>query len=139
MHALDLVCNVRDHLHGLPEKLAAAFLLDHRLIDLAGRVVRVAREWAAGESLVMPQIEIGLRAVVQHVDLAVLVGTHRPGVDVQIRVELLHADRQPAPLEEHADRSRRQSLAERADDATGDEYVLGHSGRAFRGEDRSIE
>ena len=79
-----------------------------------------------GEPLVMPQVEVGLRAVVEHVDLAVLVRAHRPGVDVDIRVELLEPDPQPALLEQHADRRAGQSLAQRADHPAGHENVLGH-------------
>ena len=33
---LDLVGDVRDHLHGLAEVVAAALLLEHALVDLAG-------------------------------------------------------------------------------------------------------
>jgi hypothetical protein len=39
---LDLVGDVRDDLHGPPQVLAAALLLDDALIDFAGRPVRVA-------------------------------------------------------------------------------------------------
>ena len=39
---LDLVGDVRDHLHGLAEVLALAFLGEHRLVDRAGRRVRLA-------------------------------------------------------------------------------------------------
>ena len=38
--ALDLVGDVRDHLHGVAEVLAAAFLGDHRRVHLAGGHVR---------------------------------------------------------------------------------------------------
>ena len=39
---LDLVGDVRNHLHGAAEVVAAPLLLDHALVDLAGRPVRVA-------------------------------------------------------------------------------------------------
>ena len=77
----------------------------------------------------MAQVEVGLAAVVEHVDFAVLVGAHRAGIDVDVRIELLHADPQSAMLQQHADRRAGQSLAERADDAAGDKDVFGHGDR----------
>ena len=91
---LDLVRDVRDHLDRLAQELAPPLLFDHRLIDLPGRVVAVPGQRAAGEPFVVPQVQVGLAAVVQHVDLAVLIGTHRPRVDVDVRIQLLHADLQ---------------------------------------------
>ena len=123
---LDLVGDVRNDLHGLAQELAAPLLVDHRQVDLAGGVVRVAGQRAVGEPLVVAQVEVGLAAVVQHVDFAVLVGAHRAGIDVDVRIELLHPDGQAALFEQHADRGAGQALAERADDAAGDENVLGH-------------
>jgi hypothetical protein len=43
---------------------------------------------SAGEALVVAEIEIGLRAVVGHEDLAVLIRAHRARIDVEIGVEL---------------------------------------------------
>src|SRR5439155_22812654 len=44
---LDLVRDVRDHLHRPPQVIAAPLLLDHREVDLAGRHVVVDPEGAA--------------------------------------------------------------------------------------------
>jgi len=123
---LDFVGNVRDHLHRLAEELATAFLSDHREIDLAGRVVAVAGKRAVGESFVVAEVEVRLAAVVEHEDLAVLVRAHGAGIDVEVGVDLLHADLQPAPLEEHPDRRAGKALAQRADHAPGDKNVLRH-------------
>ena len=56
----------------------------------------------------MAEVQVGLRAVVEHVDLTMLVRTHRPRVDVDVRVELLEPDPQPSLLQQHADRGARQ-------------------------------
>ena len=101
--ALDFVGDVRNDLHGLAQKLAAPFLVDDRQVDLAGRVVRIARQRAVGEPLVVAQVEIGLAAVVEHVHFAVLVGAHRARIDVDVRIELLHPHPQAAAFEQHAD------------------------------------
>ena len=79
-----------------------------------------------GEPLVMAQVEVGLRAVVEDVDLAVLVGAHRPGVDIDVGIELLEPDSQTPLLQQHADRRAGQPLAQRADHPAGHEDVLGH-------------
>jgi hypothetical protein len=49
------------------------------------------------------EIEVGLRAVLGDEDLAVLVRRHRARIDVDVRVELLQADRQAAGDEQPAD------------------------------------
>ena len=124
---LDLVGDVGDHLDGLAEKLPAAFLVDHREIDLPGGVVALARQRRRGEALVVAEVEIGLTAVVEDVHLTVLIGAHRPRIDIDVRIELLHPHLEAAGLEEHADRRARQSLAERTDDPAGHEDVPGHA------------
>ena len=93
---LDLVGDVRDDLDGAAEVVAAALAADHRVVDPAGRDVRRARRVRVGEALVVAEVEVGLRAVLGHEDLAVLVRRHRARVDVDVRIELLQADRQAA-------------------------------------------
>ena len=125
---LDLVGDVRDDLDGPAEVVAAALLLDHRLVDLAGRPVAVAGRGRVGEALVVAEVEVGLGAVVGDEDLAVLVRAHRARVDVDVGVELQQRDREAVAFEQRADRGRGQALAERGDDAAGDEDVLGGTG-----------
>ena len=48
----------------------------------------------------MAQVEVGLGTVVGDVDLAVLIGRHRAGVDVEVGVKFLNGDREAARLEE---------------------------------------
>src|SRR5262249_20226768 len=72
------------------------------------------------------EVEVGLGAIVENVDFAVLVGAHGAGIDVDVRVELLQPDAEPTSFEEHTDGGAGQPLAERAYDAAGDEDVLGH-------------
>ena len=76
---LDLVRDVRDHLHRRAEVLAVALLADHAVPDGAGRVVRGAREVLVDEALVVADVEVGLGAVLGDEDLAVLERAHRPG------------------------------------------------------------
>ena len=89
-------------------------------------IVAVAAQGGVGEALVMAQVEVGLGAVVEDVDLAVLVGAHGAGIDVDVGIELLQADAQAAVLQQHADGGTGQPLAQGADHAAGDEDVLGH-------------
>jgi hypothetical protein len=87
-------------------------LADHRLINLTRRKAVRATELAAGEALVVAEVEVRLRAVVEHVNLAVLIRAHRARVDVQVGVELLDAHGEPARLEQRAERARRETLAQ---------------------------
>ena len=103
---------MRDHLHGLPEVVATAFLSQNGLIDLtAGEVVR-AGEDAVCEALIVSQIEIGLRSVGQNIDLTMLKGIHRAGIDIEVGVELLKNHLQSTPLQQSPQRGCREPFAE---------------------------
>src|SRR5262249_5876083 len=97
---------------------------DDREINLAGGEVAIAAQRRVREALVMAQVKVGLGAVIEDVDLAVLVGAHGAGVDVDVRVKLLQAHAQAASLQPHADRGVGETLPERTDDAARDKDVL---------------
>ena len=65
----------------------------------------------------MAEVEIGLAAVVGHVDLAVLIRAHRARIDVDVRVELLQRHLVAVAFEQRADRGGGETLAERRHDA----------------------
>ena len=121
---LDLVGDVRDHLHGLAEVGAAPLLGEHRLVDRAGGRVEFAGERHVDEALVVPEVEVGLAAVVGDEHLAVLEGVHRAGVDVDVGVELLHRDPQAPGLQQPPERGGGEALPEARGHATGHEDVL---------------
>ncbi len=109
---LDLVGDVRDHLHRASQVLSAPLLLDDGLVDLArGRVVEATHPLRQ-EPFVVPEIQIGLGAVVGDEDLPMLHGVHGSRIDVEIRVEFLDGDFEASGFEQRTDRSRCQSLAE---------------------------
>jgi hypothetical protein len=98
--ALDLVGDVRDHLHGGAEVIAAALLADHALVDLAGGDGVLAGQARAHEALVVAQVEVGFGTVVGDVHLAVLERAHRARIDVDVGVELHHRHAQAARFED---------------------------------------
>ena len=99
---LDLVGDVGDHLDGLAEVLAPPFLGDDRLVDRPGSRVGVPREGLVYEPLVVTEVEVGFAAVVGHEDLAMLEGVHRPRVDVDVGVQLLHRHPEAPALQQPA-------------------------------------
>jgi hypothetical protein len=124
---LDLVGDVRDDLHRAAVVLAGALLLDHRLVDPARGDRRMLGAGHAEEALVVAEVEIGLGAVIGDVDLAVLERVHGPGIDVEVRVELLDLDPVAHVDEQPPERRRGDALAERADHPAGDEDVPGRT------------
>ena len=72
----------------------------------------------------MAEVEVGLRAVVEHIDLAVLERAHRARVHVEVGIELLQRDLEAAVFEQRAQRGRRQALAQRTHHAAGDKDVF---------------
>jgi hypothetical protein len=131
---------VRNHLHGLAEVVASAFLLDDFEVDASGRVVVLSRGPHRGEALVMTEIEICLGAVIRHEDLAMLKWRHGPGIDVHIRIEFLERDCESARLEQGADGSSGDALSEARDYATGYEDVFrAHASRLRRSNERRTQ
>jgi len=99
---LDFVGDVRNDLHGFAEIIAAALFGDDGVINLAGGGVVLLRHVDVDEALVMAEIEIGFRAVFGDVHFAVLIRTHRAGIDVEVRIEFEHGDFEAARFEQHA-------------------------------------
>ena len=81
---------MRDDLDSVAEVLPSPLLCDDGGVDLSGGGVGLAGEVHVEKSLVVPDVEIGLRAVVSDEDLAVLEGVHCAGIDVDVGVQLLH-------------------------------------------------
>ena len=129
---LDRVGDVRNHLNGRAEIIAAAFLGDDVLIDAPGGDVVGLGGRTPGEALVMAEIEIGLGAVVGHEHFAVLIRRHRSGIEVEIGVEFAETDLVPASLQQGTECRRSQTLSERRNHAAGDEYVPRHGTQPLR-------
>jgi hypothetical protein len=123
--ALDLVGDMRDHLDGVTEVFTSAFFGDHRRIHLAGGHIRRTGQVAVEKAFVVPDVEVGLGAVLGDENLAVLKRVHGARVDVEVRVELLHRHLQPARGQKLPEATRGQSLAERRHDAAADEEMFG--------------
>ena len=125
MRALDLVGDVRDHLHGLAEVVALALRADDGVVDRAGRGVRGARRVLVDEALVVAEIEVGLGAVVGDEHLAVLVrATSCPGSTLMYGSSFCTPTLRPRALSSVPERGGGDALAERGDDAARDEDVL---------------
>ena len=121
---LDLVGDVRDDLHRLAQEFSAPLLRDHRRVHLARGDVRPAVQVAVQEPLVVAQVQVGFGAVLGDEDLAVLERVHRAGVDVEVRVQLLHGHPQPARRQQPPQARRRQALAQRRRHPSRDDDVL---------------
>ena len=121
----DLVGDVRDHLHGLAQVLAAALLLDDRIVDLARGEVVLRGQGRRGEPLVVAQVQVGLGAVVGDEDLAVLERAHGAGVHVDVGIQLDIGDLEPPRLHDGPDGRGSEPLAQGGEHSPGDKDVLG--------------
>jgi len=96
-----------------------ALVVEHGLIDLAAGEIVEPGQLDVGEPLVMAEVQVGLGAVVEHINLAVLKRAHRAGVHVEVGIELLERHLESAIFEQRAQRRRRQALAQRTHHTTG--------------------
>ena len=76
------------------------------------------------KALVMPQIQISFRAIVQDENLTVLVRAERARIDIEIRIEFLDGDVKPPGFEQPSDRSRSHALTHRGDYTASEENQL---------------
>ena len=125
---LDLIGDVRNHLHGRAQIIAAALLGDDALVDAARGEVAVAAGGGAHEALVMSEIEIRLGAVRGDEYFAMLKRTHGARIHVDVGIQLHHADLEPACFENGAQRGGGDALAQRGNHAAGDENKSCHDG-----------
>ena len=96
--ALDFVGDVGHYLHGLAEVRPLALLGDDGVVDFAGGDVVRLGGVDVQETLVVPEVQVGLGSVLGDIALTVLVRIERTGVDVDVRVELLDGYSQAASL-----------------------------------------
>ena len=101
---LDRVGDVRDHLDGGAEIVAAPLLGENVLVDAAGGDVVGLGRRTPGEAFVVTEIEIGLGTVVSHEHLAVLVRRHRPGIEIEVGIELAQPNLVAPCLQQGAER-----------------------------------
>ena len=72
--------------------VATALLGDEACVDLPGGDAGYLGEFDVDEAFVVPEVKVGFGAVLRYEHLAVLVGGHGAGVDVEVGVELLDGD-----------------------------------------------
>src|SRR5712692_2914186 len=123
---LDLVGDMRDHLHGAAEVVAASLFSYHRIVDLAGGEVVVPVHPGRLETLVVAQIEVGLGAVLGDEHLSVLERAHRAGIDVDVRVELEEGDFDAARFEDRGEGGGGYPLPQRGNHTARHEHILCH-------------
>jgi hypothetical protein len=123
---LDLVGDVRDDLYGRAQVVTAALLGDHTLVDATGREIAVARGHGAHEALVMAEVQVGLGAVGGDEHFAVLERAHGAWIDVDVRIQLHHADPEAARFENGAQRGCRDAFPERGNDTAGHTDITRH-------------
>ena len=88
--ALDLVGDMRDDLYGTSAIVAAALLLQYGPVYLTGGNVGIFIQILIDETLIMSQIQIGLRTIFCDEYLAMLDRVHGAGINIDIRIEFLH-------------------------------------------------
>ena len=121
---LDLVGDMRNDLDSLAEVFSLALVIKDRLIHLTAGQVIEAGELHIGEPLIMAEVEVRFRAIVEHINLAVLVRAHRARINVEVRIEFLESDLKAAIFEQGAQRRRGKPLAQGTDYAASYENIF---------------
>ena len=72
----------------------------------------------------MADVQVCLRTVIGDEDLTVLERVHRPGIHIEVGVELLHRHLQTASTQKMSEAGSREALAKRRGNASGYEDML---------------
>ncbi|OQB55004.1 MAG: hypothetical protein BWX99_01664 [Deltaproteobacteria bacterium ADurb.Bin151] len=95
----DFVGNVGDDLNRFAQVVSMSFFGNDGIINLpCGQIVFLSHAGGA-ESFIMPQIEIGFRAVVGHENFAVLERAHGPRVNIDVGIQFLVGNIEPAAFQ----------------------------------------
>ena len=102
--ALNLVGNMRDNLYGRSAIVPSPFMIQNGKVYFSGRVAIEFMQSNIGEPFVMAEIEVGFSAVLRYKNFSMLIGVHRPRIDIQIRIKLLIDNRKPSAFQQKSDR-----------------------------------
>ena len=116
-----------DDLHRLAQIFPPPLFLDDRAINLAGGDVVVPGEFYIQEPLVVPQIQIHFAPILENEDLPVLEGTHEPGIDVDVRIDLYRRDFIAPVHEQPADGCRGYAFPKAAHNSACDHNISHYS------------
>ena len=126
----DFAGDVGNHLHGAAVVIAAALLVDHRLVDRSGRHAVEARHGGVGKPFVVAQVEVGFSPVFGHEDFAVLVRAHRARIHVEVGVQLENRNAVPARLQQPSQAGRDDAFADAGDHTAGNKDKFAHGASA---------
>ena len=111
-------------MYRLTQIVALALSIYHRLVDSPRGNRVVACGVYTRKTLVVPQVQVGLKAVLCHVALTVLVRVQRTWVDVNVGVEFLNSHFVAACLQQLANAGGYDSLSQRRNHTARNENVL---------------
>jgi len=87
---LNHIGDMWNHLDGGTRIHPVALVVDDGVVHLSGRHIAVFVQTFINKTLVVANVQVGFPAIFRHIHLSVLVGVHRAGIHIQVRVQLLH-------------------------------------------------
>ena len=128
---LDFVRDMRNDLHRTAQIISLALLIEHRPVYLACRDIRSLCQVDINESFIMPEVQIRLSAIIRDKNLTMLIRAHRSRIDIDIRIEFLDCDLNAAALEQTAEGSSCDALAQGRNNPAGNKNILCHENASY--------
>src|SRR4051812_22464610 len=97
---------MRNDLDRAAEIIAAPFLLDDALVNLARGEIIAPAHLPADKSLIMAEIEVGFRAVFSNENFTMLKWAHGAGIHIDVGIQLKQGDFDTASFENSRKRGR---------------------------------
>ena len=124
--ALYLIGNMRHHLNGAAQKIPPPLLGDDRAVNLPCGHAGGSGKVGIDEAFVVTQVKVGFLPILGDEDLTMLIGRHRPRIDINVWIQLLNGDRDVAALQDPPYRGDSDALPHRANYAAGHKDILRH-------------
>ncbi len=123
---LNLVGNMRDHLHRAAKIIAAPLFFNHAFVNLAGGEIVALAHLGVDESLIVAEIQIGFCAILGDKHFPMLERAHGARVHVDVRVKLEEGDFDAAGFENGCEGGGSDPFTQGGNHATGYKNILGH-------------
>ena len=115
---------MRNYLYGTPAEIPVTFFLKNRPVNLTGCHIGIFIKTLINESLIMSQIQVCLCTIVCYKNFSVLNRVHCSGVDIDIRIKLLHGYLISSRFQKTPQRCSCDSLSETGNNSSCNKYVF---------------
>ena len=120
------ICDMWDNLNRRSQIFAFTLFTQNFWVDFTRRYVRVFIEVHIHETLIVTQVKVSFCAIICHINFSMLVRTHCPWIDIDVRIKLLNGDFKATIFQKTTKTWRHNPFTNTWNHTTCDENILCH-------------